>query len=278
MEHKLINRIVLLSTALLAAASCTKYEDEGHTANQRFLQSMEWNNDHPYCEIDVPDDDYFLVLAGDIHVGGTINLDKFIKIAISTKASAVVMAGDLTTGQGKDYAEFEKHLPIPELLPAFLIAGNHDLFNNGWMEFNNRFGSSSYLFTIKTPKASDLYICLETGGGTLGNKQLDWLRNILQNQRSDYRHCVIITHNNFFRTRHTDSTNPEVEELQVLLELFTKSKVDMVITGHDHMRDVAEFGNTKYIIMDAMKDGLSNAGYFKIAAENGIINYEFENL
>jgi predicted phosphodiesterase len=278
MEYKLINRIVLLSTALLIAASCTKFEDEAQTANQRFSQSMEWNNNHPNCEIVVPDDDYFLLSAGDIHVGGTKNLDRFLEIAISSGASAVVMAGDLTTGQGKDFAEFEKHLPVQDLMPAFLIAGNHDLFNNGWVEFNRRFGSSSYLFTVKTPKAADLYICLETGGGTLGNKQLDWLRNILENLRSEYRHCVVVTHNNLFRTRHTDSTNPEVEELEVLLELFTKQRVDMVVTGHDHMRDVAEFGNTKYIIMDAMKDGLSNAGYFKIANENGIINYEFENL
>jgi predicted phosphodiesterase len=269
---------VLLSTVLLIAASCTKFEDEAQTANQRFIQSMEWNNNHLSSEIDVPDDDYFLLSAGDIHVGGTNNLDKFLKIALSTKASAVVMAGDLTTGQGSDYAEFEKHLPIHDLLPAFLIAGNHDLFNNGWAEFSRRFGTSSYLFTIKTPKAADLYICLETGGGTLGGKQFDWLRNILENQRSGYRHCIVFTHNNFFRTRHTDSTNPEVEELEVLLELFTKNRVDMVVTGHDHVKDVAEFGNTKYIIMDAMKDGLSNAGYFKIAVQKGIIKYEFENL
>jgi predicted phosphodiesterase len=278
MEHKLINRIVLLSTALLIAASCTKFEDEAQTANQRFKQSMDWNNNHEYCEIDVPDDNYLLLSAGDIHVGGTKNLDNFLKIAISAKASAVVMAGDLTTGQGNDYEEFENHLPAHNQLPAFLIAGNHDLFNNGWAEFSRRFGSSSYLFTIKTPKAADLYICLETGGGTLGDKQLDWLRNILESQRSDYRHCIVFTHNNFFRTRHTDSTNPEVEELEVLLTLFTKQRVDMVITGHDHVKDVAEFGNTKYIIMDALKDGLSNAGYFKIAVEKGILKYEFENL
>lgn len=278
MEHKLIDRTVLLTTALLIVASCTKFEDGAETANQRFIQSMEWNNNHPYSEITVPDDDYLLLSAGDIHVGGTDNLDKFLKIAVSVKASAVVMAGDLTTGQGKDYAEFEKHLPMRDLLPTFMISGNHDLFNNGWTEFNRRFGSSSYYFTIKTPKAEDLYICLETGGGTLGNKQLEWLRDIMENQRSYYRHCIVFTHNNFFRTRHTDSTNPEVEELETLLELFTIHRVDMVVTGHDHVKDVAEFGNTKYIIMDAMKDGLSNAGYFKIAVQKGVINYEFENL
>jgi predicted phosphodiesterase len=278
MEHKLIYRIALLLTATLMISSCTKTDDNADTANQRFLQSMQWNNSHSYKEISVSDDNYFMLAAGDIHVGGTKNLDSIFKVGVTTKASAIVMAGDLTTGQSADYAEFEKHLPGNDIMPTFLIAGNHDLFHQGWSDFRNRFGSSSYLFTVKTPIATDLYICLETGGGTLGDKQLDWLRNILETERSDYRHCVVFTHNNFFRTRHTDSTNPPVEELEVLLQLFTLHKVEMVITGHDHMKDLVEFCNTKYIIMDALKDGVSNAGYFRIGVENGKIMYEFKNL
>ena len=33
------------------------------------------------------------------------------------------------------------------------MAGNHDLFYDGWKEFYSRFGSSTYLFTVKTPDA-----------------------------------------------------------------------------------------------------------------------------
>jgi predicted phosphodiesterase len=258
--------------------SCINTDDTADTANQRFLQSMQWNNNHSYKEINVNDDNYFMISVGDIHVGGTKNMDSVINLGLRTKASAIVMAGDLTSGQADDYNEFEKHLPLNDQLPAFLIAGNHDLFHQGWSEFTNRFGSSSYLFTVKTPVAADLYICLETGGGTLGDKQLNWLRKILETERSEYRHCVVFTHNNFFRTRHTDSTNPPVEELEVLLQLFALNNVDMVITGHDHMKDLVEFGYTKYVIMDALKDGVSNAGYFRIGVENGKIMYEFKNF
>ncbi len=145
-------------------------------------------------------------------------------------------------------------------------------------EFYSRFGSSTYFFTVKTPKATDLFICLETGGGTLGNKQLDWLINIFETKRLDYRHCIVFTHNNFFRTRHTDSTNPPVEEIHALLELFIRYHVDMVITGHDHKQDTEVFGNTTYIIMDALKDGESNAGYFQIRVKSSTIGYKFENF
>jgi len=144
--------------------------------------------------------------------------------------------------------------------------------------FYSHFGSSTYIFTIKTNVASDLFICLDTGGGTLGNKQLDWLEDKLQSLRPDYRRCIVFTHNNFFRFQHTSSTNPLVEELQILMDLFTKYQVNMVVTGHDHEHDVELFGNTTYLVMDALKDGLSNSGYLQLIIENGNIEYKFINL
>jgi predicted phosphodiesterase len=278
MEHKLNSRFALLIITATTFSSCIKPEQTAENANQRFIQSMDWNDNHPYREIVVPDNDYMILSLGDSHVGGTDNLDSFFNIAKNRKAAAVVMAGDLTSGQETDYNAFEKHLPPQDSLPSFLVTGNHDLFSNGWNNYFPRFGSSSYLFTIKTPAATDLFICLETGGGTLGTMQLDWLIKLLQNLRPSYRNCLVITHNNILRTRHTDSTNPPVEETEVLLELFARYNVNMVITGHDHKHDAAIFGSTTYIIMDASKDGESNAGYFQIRLINGKIVYKFENF
>lgn len=278
MELKIKSRFGLLILIVFILSSCTKQEDKAETANQRFIQSMDWNNSHSYREIIVPGDDYLLLSMGDSHVGGTNNLDSFFNIAKTKKVAAVMMAGDLTTGQEKEYNIFEQHLLPQDSLASFLVAGNHDLFSNGWNRYYSRFGSSSYLFTVKTSNATDLFICLETAGGTLGTRQLDWLINILQTSRPGYRHCMVITHNNILRTRHTDSTNPLVEETEVLLGLLAKYHVDMVITGHDHKQDVTVFGTTTYIIMDALKDGESNAGYFQIRVENGKIGYEFENF
>ena len=241
MEFKLIQRISIL--AVLSLTACTVLEDTAETANQRFSQSMEWNNTHASSEIFAASDDYSILAMGDSHVGSTKNLDKLLNIAKASQTAAIVMAGDLTTGKSKDYDTFQKHLPSQDSLPTFLVAGNHDLWSGGWLEFFNRFGSSSYQFTIKTPVATDLFLCLETGGGTLGDKQLEWLINILKTTRSNYRHCLVITHNNIIRSRHTESTNPPVEETEVLLDLFNEFKVDMVITAHDHQRDLVSLGN-----------------------------------
>jgi hypothetical protein len=158
------------------------------------------------------------------------------------------------------------------------MVGNHDLWFNGWNQFYSRFGSSTYIFTIETPAAKDLFICLDTGSGTLGKKQMDWLKEILQTSRNEYRYCILFTHNNMFRNRHTSSTNPLVEELHVLIELFTIHKVDMIITAHDHIKYEEKFGNTIYITMDALEDGLDYSGYFKLNMIDGNIDYEFINF
>ncbi len=218
MGHQLKTRIVLLLTFLIAFSACEKADFMGmfisnESVNQRFEQSINWNTLHPFREIVVLSDNYSILSMSDSHVGGTANLDTFLNIAKTTNVSALIMVGDLTTGHAKDYAEFQQHIPNQDSLPSFLIVGNHDLYFDGWPEFYSRFGSSTYFFTISTPSATDLFICLDTGGGTLGTKQLDWLKDVLQTMRPNYRRCIVFTHNNLFRFRRTFSTNPLVEEL-----------------------------------------------------------------
>ncbi len=130
------------------------------------------------------------------------------------------MNGDITTGRADDYNTLSDIRPKKNDIESFLTVGNHDLYFNGWKEFYARFGASVYYFTVKTPLASDLFICLDTGSGTLGEKQMKWLTKLLASERKKYRHCVVFTHVNFFRTRHTGSTNPPVEELQLLMDCF----------------------------------------------------------
>lgn len=281
MGNQMNQRSLLLIAISLLVTACSKDSDlvtSGESVNMRFTESMDWNEKHPYKEILVDSDDYLILAMADSHVGGTTNLDKFINIARTEQPSAVVMDGDLTGGLTNEYNLFEKHLPEKDSLESFLIVGNHDLWYNGWGEFYSRFGSSSYYFTVKTPAASDLFICLDTGGGTLGNLQLEWVTDLLQSVRPHYRRCIIITHINLFRPRHTTSTNLVVEELYLLIDLFTRSNVDMVITGHDHVRDEEIFGVTDYIQLDALEDDLSNAGYLQVRVKKGNLEYEFEEV
>ncbi len=273
--------IALLPVTVLVACYETDFSGfflRDQSVNQRFDQSMEWNAKNPYREITVSADTYRIFTIGDSHVGGTVNLERFFAFAQSENPAAIVMAGDMTTGRKADYMTFDEVLPDQDLLPWFMLVGNHELYFGGWEHFHDLFGASVYLFAVKTPAATDLYICLDTGSGTLGSKQLKWLRETLENKRDDFRHCVVFTHNNLFRIPRTITANPPVEELHVLMDLFARYRVDYVITGHVHKREVFRFGNTTYIVLDALKDGLSHASYLDLVIKGEHTDFSFVKL
>lgn len=281
MELQLKNRLLLLAAISLTITSCEKtyFPSPEHSVSQRFSQSMNWNESHPYMEIAVQSENYSILFTGDSHVGSTNNLDKFFSIAKESNASAVVMVGDLTNGKEEDYPVIEKCLQQKDSLLTFFTVGNHDLWSSsGWIEFFTRFGPSCYLFTVKSPAATDLYISLDSGSDTFGPDQLEWLTYILQTIRPECRHCMVFTHVNLFRVRHTTSTNFLIEELDFLVELFTKNNVDVVITGHDHEQDEMAFGITTYIQVPALMDGFSNAGFLEVFVRNDEIDFKFDKV
>jgi predicted MPP superfamily phosphohydrolase len=282
MDNKLrIFKISYLVFFLVIFSNCKKENDftgfvySPETADERFEQSQSWNVTHPFKNLTVDDDNYFILAASDTHIGGISNISNFINEAKKPDYLAFVLVGDIVTGRNEDYSNLQQLLPTFEQKPHFILVGNHDLFFDGWQSFYQEFGASTYWFTVQTPKASDIFICLDSGSGTIGGKQLTWLKHTLESQRNNFRNCIIFSHVNFFRNRHSGSSSLLVSELYVLLDLFAKNNVNMVVSGHDHVSAVNVFGNTTYVIIGALRDDYPNAGYLKIDVSEGKTNFEF---
>ena len=280
MELLMKNLWMILTAILVTIASCEPIDFSlPEPADQRFDQSRQLLAEKSSGEITVQSDEYSIMFMADSHAGTTNNLDSVFSTAIATGVSAVCIAGDLTQGDINDFPVFEQSIPDRDEIPTFLTPGNHDLWSDeGWTEFYQRFGPSSYFFTVSTPAANDLYIAMDTGSGTLGSKQLEWLEDILQNQRSGCRRCIIFTHNDFLRVRHSEISNPLIEELTVLIDLFTRYHVDMLIAGHDHEPSEELFGITDYVIAGAISDEDEDPDYMLLKVENGNLVNEFVNL
>lgn len=243
----------------------------------RFLQSYEFKSLHPVENVLVTESDYTVVVASDLHVGETKNTEKLFDLYDASDYSAMILVGDLVSGKREDYEVF-KSLTDSVEKPLFLMAGNHDLYFDGWKSYYEFFGASTYHFTVTTPDTADLYICLDSGGGTLGKSQMDWLENLLLTERDNYRYCFVFSHVNMLRTRRTTSANPTVEETAYLIDLFTKNRVNMVINGHDHVQDAAKLGNTTYLITDAVVDSYEDAGYVLLSVDESSAGYEFKRF
>ena len=153
----------------------------------------------------------------------------------------------------------------------YYAAGNHDQYF-GWSLYYDRFGSSTYSFTITTPNYKDLYIVLETGSSTLGKNQYNWLVEQLY-KRNNYRYCIIITHSNFTYQGFKNGVFTQ-EETIILYDLFTKNNVNMVISGHSHQENDVTIENVRYITTGAMKNGEFGTCFVNKSG----VSFKFENL
>ena len=270
-------QLIILTLLSFLLSSCDFLDFKGMVAtytdvDERFETSIAWNEMHASRDIISTDDDYTLFIMSDSHLGGTKNITEMYDAARADSAEAVLMIGDLCSGNEEDYDTLNVVINRYSDIPSLQVIGNHDLYFEGWEYYYNYFGSSTYYFSVTTPNDSDLFIMLDTGGGTLGEIQLQWFKDVLESKRSNYRNCTVLTHNNLIRSRYTISTQPMQEEVKMLLDLFLKYEIDYCIAGHDHKYDAFTFGNTHYIVTDALLDGYKDAAYLKFNTKDGTIS------
>ncbi|MPL93172.1 3',5'-cyclic adenosine monophosphate phosphodiesterase CpdA [bioreactor metagenome] len=273
--------IVLISVVL---ASCFHDLDEAgavhseYNANERFEMSQQWNNTHPFQVILLPDSAYSVLFCGDTHIGTYAKFSQVLDAAKSPSAAALVVAGDITRGHPESYDTLETLMNSIDSVNWFFTAGNHDLYFGGWDEYYPRFGSSAYYFIVSTPAGNDLFLILDSGSGTLGNLQLDWLSETLESFGSSARHITLVTHLNVFKDGMGLTSGLPMEEVNVLLDLCAQYEINYVISGHDHTRYESELGPTRYIIMDQCHDEEENSSYLEIKYDNSSCVHEFHNI
>lgn len=280
---KYIITSIIFTTIFVA---CDKYDFQGffvspskERVNERFNQSITYNEQHQNDTlITTSQENYLFYTAADVHVKTTAeHLAKYIDIAREdNKALFSTILGDITDQKqglviAHDTIENHKGNSIVRVL-----AGNHDIYFDQWSEYYKLFGSSTYYFIVKTPTTSDLFIALDSSCGSLGNKQMKWLENILIEKRKQHRHCIIMTHTHFFDRDMSQfpTGNFSIEETATLTNLFTKHNVNLVISGHDHHNETYNFNGVQYLVLDDIQDLDPEPTYFTINVTNETITFE----
>lgn len=268
---------VAMTLWALASVSCGKYDIVGMFAQQsasseeRFAQSLEYNRIVGGIEIKTAGDEYGICVFTDSHTeesnhAAITSLDSLTALSLRHQDSltAVICLGDMINGMGS-WDCFQQHIaPLSGAMPFFTTAGNHDLFFGQWDEYRERFGTSTYTITVLTPGHCDLLIILDSGNATLGKSQREWLETTLQNataiidhDASDYRHIIVFTHTNFFKTDTKPSLSAEyaLEEKYDLMDTFSRYGVELVLSGHSHRQSITTFRSVRYATLGALKDG-----------------------
>ena len=273
-------KLLFLSAVLLMAVSCNNDLDEAgflyskYSVEERFEMSQNWLEQHPPVHIVISDSVYSIFFFSDTHIGTSLEVRQMMNKA-DTCAVAAIGAGDMCRGHVESYDSLEALVNDYPALPIFMTTGNHDLYFGNWPEFYSRFGASSSYFTVTAGGATDMFILLDSGSGTLGGSQLSWLTELLESQRNLYRYVTIATHLNFFRDGASIICGLPPEELYPLLDLFMEYEVNMVVSGHEHNRYENILGPTRFLTLEALHDEESNSSWVELNIGDNKFEYSF---
>lgn len=299
---KKLTYIILIVASLLLVSSCNRLDVLGMVVNrsdteERVSDWLDWNaqNGMPVIE-DVPDE-YCFYSCSDSHYserdsilpqGGNDRLYQYITVMRNDpNAIFAIHAGDMVNESGEagfrmtnDALRYNETTQVTNK-PCFLVIGNHDVYFDCAQYFKQYFHTSTYAVTVKTRGGDqDLFLFLDSGNGTHGRRQLDWLEEQLSH-RTSYRYCFVISHNWLFRTTYNYTTTPAAnlpeDEQYAFMDLMSNNAVDMVIMGHFHYRDSKTFGGVKYVMTDNLNESKETASYLVVRCADKI-TYEYRLL
>ncbi len=250
------------------------FSSNGEPVDVRFEQSMAYNDstNNDSISIDMGADEYTVYVCSDSHITRKShkNLDHFIAQYNAAPAPKLALhLGDLIDAQN--------NIPCADSIwslangPHFITPGNHDVYFKQWSVYRDHFHTGTYWFeTVNGGKKLDLYICLDSADGTLGAKQMQWLRDVLAKRaKAGYRRVIVFTHTHFWKldTSQGHTSNWAIEETYEIANLFAQYGVQYVWCGHQHARQSVIYKGVNYLVLDATKDKEEGQSY--MVAEMG---------
>ena len=280
---KRIYYFVLALGSLFLISSCANedstldmkgmFSPNGETISARFEQSMAYNQMVGELHLDMASDTYAVWVCTDSHITKTThrNLDYFMdqyKAASSPKVA--LHLGDIIDAQKNfECADSIVHFAGQTRADTiFQTLGNHDIYFKQWPIYRNYFKTSVYWFdTNNGDNKLDLFICLDTGEGTLGVDQMAWLRKLLEaKSKEGYRRIIVYTHTHFWKLDGSQghTSNFAMEETYELAALLAQYGVEFVWSGHQHSRQSVIYKGVNYLVLDATKDSESGQSYLTV--------------
>ncbi len=294
--------ILMAAAAMILASGCNRLDVLGIVINRsdteaRVADWLDYNTQHSEPVIENAPDEYHVYSCSDSHYSGRDSIvpqgekDRLYKYITAERndpmAIFAIHAGDMVNESGETgFIMTEAALQYNAKTqakndPCFLVLGNHDIYFDCAEYFKKHFHTSTYTVTVKTVgDYQDLFIFLDSGNGTFGQRQTEWLEEKLSH-RADYRHCFVISHNWLFRTSYDYTTTPAAylpqDEQYAFMDLMSNHNVDMVVMGHFHRSEQRQFGGVQYIMTNNLNEEEIAPSYLVVSVGEKV-NYEYIEL
>ena len=253
---------------------------------QRFKESRHYSDSVGVVHLQMPAN-YRIFVCTDSHIDSThYGLEKFIRLyKADTVPHLCLYLGDLINAQGY-FAHADSILHLDGVMSdskdtVFLTCGNHDIYFNQWHITQKYYGSSTYWFDTRNGnELLDLFICLDTSEGTLGTAQMQWLKDLLADKKdAGYRRKIVFTHTHLFKQDNSQghTSNLSLEETYELTNVLTEGGVELYLCGHDHSREITDYGRVRYITVDSSTDA-EPSPYYMVLEVGKEVYYKFFSL
>lgn len=302
MKKRLHILFVISLTIGLGLSSCNRLDVAGMVINrsdteERVADWLDYNAQNGEPVIVNAPDEYHVYSCSDSHYserdsivpqGEKDRLYKYITAERNDpKAVFAIHAGDMVNESGEAGFRMTYDALVYDSVnqakndPCFLVIGNHDVYFDCAPFFKQYFHTSTYTVTVNTVSGyKDLFIFLDSGNGTHGKRQLEWLEEKFSH-RDDYRHCFVVSHNWLFRTSYNYTTTPAAnlpqDEQYAFMDLMSNNNVEMVIMGHFHMREQRQFGGVQYVMTDNLNEDKETPSYLVVTVGEKV-RYAYEEL
>ncbi len=179
---------VCLTGVVLSFFSCVSRT----TPEGRVAQSLAMASPANFSISGGPSAPFTFAMVGDVHIGSgdTARFSRILNAAQAEGDQFVILLGDIIDeGLDSDYTAYNQAIASAGYTgKVYAVAGNHDVFYAGWDNFVNQIGSSTYAFTA----GNATFIALDSADGTLGTRQIAWLREQLSGPRLE--HTFVLSH------------------------------------------------------------------------------------
>ena len=238
--------------AVIICLACLLFTSCGYGVDEAFYRPApvadRASSIYELPEADAPKitgDEYTIAVFSDIHFGKpdeTRHEEDFLAWLEKMKAEGTLPAfciclGDIADhGKDSEFAEYEAFTKKIEAIlgtgKVYGVLGNHDLYNTGWKNYQNRVFPYKSLYHFKTKTFS--WYCIDSASGSLGKKQYNLLENAFKNDPSPK---IVLSHIPVYGNPLNNMgyfTFQNSYEADMVITLFIKSNVRVLLTGHIH--------------------------------------------
>ncbi len=190
-----------------------------------------------------------LIHWSDLHYGSSDFKEEyllnFIDYVNDHKPDAIICTGDFTDKARKSqYEDISKFLGKIKV-PMINVIGNHDTANNGVIFFERYIGPRRSTLTlrekniiiigVRTPKDN-------TSEGELGDEQLEWLIQNLNNNKEKIK--VLALHHHLIAVPSAGHKRTTLVDAGDVLQIAQEYKIDLILQGHRHVPHVWRLGDS----------------------------------